>query len=204
MYAMTGARGAVAVTATVLLLSAATPFRSAVSPRRRDLDAAARRAVAELAPSVNRYLAELRDGKHEIGVRLRVHDRGDPSLNGCGFYARADGYAGGTDVERFPPKQYHRCGADVYRMRMTAPGRDYSAWLRLGVGERVGWVELHADGWHDTTVDTVCVGFGDRVVLAGGPRGFCVDGRVLAACGRPPYGHRRTVKAGRGTEVMIF
>lgn len=191
-------------TAVVLTLFLQVPRTSVYGKSPLD---AAKDAIAALGPVADGYLADLRQAneKDRITVRVRMHN-GDPLLNGCGFYFRADGEAGSTDREFFPRYQRRDCGGDAYRMRMTVPGETYDARLRLGAGDRPKRVELHADGWHDTFVKVLCVGFGGGGG-GGGARAICVNSGLLSACERLRAGERRNDSAddtGAGSDDIVM
>ncbi|KAL4112869.1 hypothetical protein QTP88_016589 [Uroleucon formosanum] len=122
--------------------------------------AIAKGAMSILAPIMNSYLAHLREVKEAESIRLRVWmHNGDPKLHGCGFYARVDGFSGGSGEGWFP---------------------DIGEYVRLG-NEQAKKIELHADGWHNTHINVLCIGLNERTI-AGGPRAFCINNDILKSC----------------------
>lgn len=161
----------------------ATLFWAATAASEDNPFALAMAAMDEIGPLARSCAADMSgDGQRDhVKVRVRMHD-GDPLLNGCGFYFRVDGRAGGSDREYFPQRWDHRCtDGDTYKMRVTRPAATYEQRLRLDDGGPARQAELHADGWHDTFVDSVCVAFGE-LAAGRGPRAFCVNSGLLKAC----------------------
>lgn len=138
-------------------------------------------AMSVLGPFVDSYLADLRAKREaeKIKIRMWMHN-GDTKLNGCGFYFRATGYAGGVAEDWLPRNTEHKCGNDKYEMRMTSQSAMYDKTIHLG-NEQVKDIELHADGYHNTFVNVVCIGLNERTI-AGGPRAFCLNNDLLKAC----------------------
>jgi len=145
--------------------------------------AIAKGAMTILGPIMNSYLSHLREIKEAESIKIRVWmHNGDPKLHGCGFYARVDGFSGGSEEGWFPDKREYICGngGDSYEMRMTAQSAMYDKKLRLG-NEQAKKIELHADGWTNTHVNVLCIGLNERTI-AGGPRAFCINNDILKSC----------------------
>jgi hypothetical protein len=179
----------------------------------QDAIAIAKAAMVLLRPVVDSYLADLRRKREsdKIKIRMWMHN-GDVKLNGCGFYFRADGYSGGSGSGFFPAEVDHRCADDeTFNMRMTSQSAMYSGEVHLG-NEQTRQVELHADGWHNTFVNVLCIGFDERTI-AGGPRAFCVNNNILKACKKlmnkwsdvnTDFNDMMFTRTSRGTHKLVF
>jgi len=141
----------------------------------------AKSAMSVLGPIVNGYISHLRAKKEAESVKIRVWmHNGDAQLNGCGFYFRVDGYSGGSGEDYFPNYVEHKCGNDKYKLRMTSQSAMYDKKVHLG-NEQAKKVEVHADGYHNTFINVICIGFNERTI-AGGPRAFCINNDILKSC----------------------
>ncbi|VVC33978.1 Hypothetical protein CINCED_3A014091 [Cinara cedri] len=132
------------------------------------------------------------------------------TLTGCGLQYRAVGNESHVGSVYFPKVGEHQCGDDLYTMRTTPPNRVYADRVRLAPGEHPVQIELIADGFEDTYVDRLCVGFSGAGYR---PRAFCVDNELLRACKQLTDNwkaidlDRTSVllnQKTRGTEKMIF
>lgn len=138
--------------------------------------------MTELGMYAEDFLAGVR-GRNEsesISFRLRT---GVSSIKGCGFRVQADGNMDSFASLRFPAYVDHSCqDGSIYVMRTTSPNVTYDKRLRLsGHSERVNRIEVHADSFHVTYVNTLCVGLHDWI---NGHRAVCVNNRLLDECGK--------------------
>lgn len=138
-------------------------------------------AMSVLGPITKSYVNNLRETRETDSINARVWMHyGDKKLNGCGFFFNASGHAGSTAHGYFPDYVEHKCGAKTYQMRMTCQSAMYDKSIHLG-NEEVKEIEIHADGYRNTYVDTLCIGLNERTI-ADGPRAICINNDLLKAC----------------------
>lgn len=138
--------------------------------------------MTELGMYAEDFLAVVRDRNESESISFRLRTSAS-SNKGCGFRVQANGNMDSYASLHFPAYVDHSCqDGNTYLMRTTSPNVTYDNYLRLSShSEQANRIEVHADSFQVTYVNTICVGLHDWI---NGHRVVCVNNRLLDECGK--------------------
>lgn len=158
-------------------------------------------AIQSLVNQIEKANFEPKENNDYESVFVKVHMYGneEPRSNGCGFHVNIKAknregnghlpsmkpvFCGGLKTEEkikgIPSiKAGGKFKRYVHKMRITSPSATYSTKIHLG-NDKATSIEIHSDGWHDTQVEDICFGFGERTAVSTTP--FCINQDLLKSC----------------------